>query len=878
MQSGGIRTSYVMGWIAFCLGWNSVFSSLSSGAPTSSAVFRSEDRSVRIEVEEDSLLHIEYSKNEGSLGPSIFKSPMIFKTDYSGPVHFEKDENLIETQDVRLTVLFPSLCIDLFDRVRRVDLGQICVDQFDQETKRLLFKPNELKQIYGMSNAFYDSTTADGDWSGRDWKGTGFGNVRTPFLGGAPSMSQFPLFYALGEGTRNLGVLIDTVYRMSWNFRDPKNWTFQMWGDQVRFYLAFGSDLKTLRKTFMNLLGKPPVPPKNLFGLWVSKFGYRGWDEIRAEIDSLRENHFPVDGFALDIQWFGGKFQEQNSGLMGSLRFDLEAFPHPEKEIARLRNQDGISLMTIEESYVDARLTEEFQSLVGNSTEDCLVARVSSGSCDPVRLGESYRPLWWGYGGMLDWTNPAAGKFWHNEKRLYLSRLGIFHHWTDLGEPEMFNPDAFYYGSELGKDRHADVHNLYSFHWVKSIFDGYQDRENQNLLRSELNLEAPPRHFSMSRAGAPGMQRFGAGLWSGDIGRNPGSLRAHLNSQMHLSLSGIDYYNSDVGGFMDTPEVSQEPRSHSLLSHLSYEDELYTQWFANSALGEIPLRPHGWAYHSPTLSFSPQRRGESDSNRANLLLRYEIFPYLYSLAHRAYLWGEAIFPPLVYHFQSDPRVRALGNVKMIGDSLLYGVVVGMGQKERTVYLPQGGWFNYHTEQHYRSHGEETEPLSLFIERGQGKPVFTLPLFARDGAIIPVQLEPGRNIQTGSDALQFKIFEGSAPSQFTLYDDDGLTLAYQSGQVLTTLVRRSHEAKGERIRIEATSGKGMSDKPIRIQLITAQHLASAVSMDGVALPRCGTQDEVPEHALGCWKNATKSRVEIKALPRSRKIPTEFFVEM
>ena len=58
-----------------------------------------------------------------------------------------------------------------------------------------------------------------------------------------------------------------------------------------------------------------------------------------------------------------------------------------------------------------------------------------------------------------------------------------------------------------------------------------------------------PRPFILTRSGAAGTQRYGAAMWSGDIASNLESLATHMNAQMHMSMSGIDYYGSDIGGF-----------------------------------------------------------------------------------------------------------------------------------------------------------------------------------------------------------------------------------------------------------------------------------------------------------------------------------------
>ena len=68
-------------------------------------------------------------------------------------------------------------------------------------------------------------------------------------------------------------------------------------------------------------------------------------------------------------------------------------------------------------------------------------------------------------------------------------------------------------------------------------------------------------------------------MWSGDIGSDLKNLAASHNAQMHMSLSGIDYYGSDIGGFI----------REALTGDLN---EMYTQWFASGMLFDVPARPH----------------------------------------------------------------------------------------------------------------------------------------------------------------------------------------------------------------------------------------------------------------------------------------------
>ncbi|MGH7231486.1 MAG: TIM-barrel domain-containing protein, partial [Nitrospiraceae bacterium] len=402
---------------------------------------------------------------------------------------FARHDNVIETREMTIFVEDDARCIRVFDKARGVGLLKMCGEDLNQATKRLRIERQDMQNVYGVGNLFVDGKTADGDWTDRHWNGRNHGNFRFGFFvtddgvgsdnfyGGGPSVSQFPIIYALGpklpDGTfQNYGLFLDQVYRMSWDFHDSTNWYARTWGDQLRWFVMTGPNLKDLRGDFMELAGRPPVPPRHAFGLWISEFGYDNWNEVKEDLDSLKANRFPVDGVALDLQWFGGRFDsnEQDANCepdrMGTLRFNLNNFPSPETEIRKFLNEYGVRFMTIEEPLIDNRLPEH--SELWNRR---FLARVSD--VEPVTVTRDFRHeggdnncVWWGRGGLMDWTNPEAREFWHQQKRLNLALMGITSHWLDLGEPEMYYQDALYHGfPELGKNRHGDIHNVYNLFW-----------------------------------------------------------------------------------------------------------------------------------------------------------------------------------------------------------------------------------------------------------------------------------------------------------------------------------------------------------------------------------------------------------------------------
>ncbi len=326
----------------------------------------------------------------------------------------------------------------------------------------------------------------------------------------------------------------------------------------MRFYVMTGPDLLDLRKDYMALMGHPLVPPEKMFGFWMSEYGYDNWRELEGKLATLRDNNFPLDGFVLDLQWFGGVIPNSDDTKMGCLTFDETNFPNPKARVDKYQDSDGVGIMLIEEAYVGRNCPFHADM----HQRGCL-ATDRPGGTEPAYITSN--SAWWGKGGMFDYTNDDCGEYVHNKKRQALINQGVIGHWTDLGEPEMFNA-----GSGYSVGDHATAHNIFNFRWIRSIHTGYTRRDVDS------------RPFMMSRSGTASIQRFGAAMWSGDIGSKLDNVDSHAANQKHMSFSGIDYYGSDIGGFHRGDIQNDVPR----------KNEMYTQWYAGSMMFDIPGRPH----------------------------------------------------------------------------------------------------------------------------------------------------------------------------------------------------------------------------------------------------------------------------------------------
>ncbi|MCW8331237.1 DUF5110 domain-containing protein [Photobacterium sp. SDRW27] len=746
-------------------------------------------RNLSIDVLSDDIVQVAF-KAQPTNQP-LPTTELIDITQLKGPSRLDEHKNGFETSQLKVTVNPQSLCVSLASK-KNGKLSEICPDRSNSFT----LNSEGDYQLNGLGQEFHDPGELNTNWNGFKRQG---GNKMEGYQGGGTGNTQFPILYAMNSQQKNYALYLDTVYSATWDFTKSPWKISQLEGEPSLLFMA-GGDLPELRQKYMAMVGNPLVPPRKLFGMWLSEYGFDNWQELDDKLSTLKQVDFPIDGVVMDLQWFGNVEPFSSTSQMGTLTWDRENFPAPQQKIKALKEQ-GVGMMLIEESYVSDGL-EEYGPL---AEKGYMVKDPKTG--EPIDTDPNGYGYWWGKGGMLDWTNVAAGNEWHDWKRKPLIEMGVIGHWTDLGEPEMYNPLGVYTN---GESQNA-VQNIYNYKWLESIYNGYQ--------RNETSV----RPFMMTRSGAPGIQRFGATMWSADIGTNLESLATQYSMQPNMMLSGIDYYSSDIGGFhRKALSVVPDKREAAL-------NETYTQWFAYSSLFEVPVRPHTENLCN-CKETAPDRIGDLASNKANIKLRYQLIPYLYSLAHRANIAAEPVYPSMDYYFGDDAKAHNLAAQKMMGKDLMGAAIAKMDQTAVDVYLPSGQWFDYRTGEMITGKGEWLKQLPVYKDG-----VLTLPLFARDGAIIPVN--PQQEMPLSSDVpltMAARIYGQNGA--FTLYEDDGATNAYLKGEVRKTTLAVQETANGVQLKV-STSGdyaNAPQSRPVHIEWFGLQEKVEAVKLNGKAI--------------------------------------------
>lgn len=766
------------------------------------------ERQVMLTLLSDDMVQVAYHRQLDPGAPYL--SPMVSGRQFSGPTsyHYDAARQRLTTAAVEVEVEGGCWRISDMRSGSPRQLTRLCVANWNDDGLTLALASDGYRDLYGLGQQLI-AGRENPSWLGlRRTSGNRFGNAMPRSNIMASANTQIPVGYVLGEGLANYGFFVDSPYRLEFGFDGP-HWTIESADDSLGLFLFTGKDLPALRHDYMALTGTPPLPPLKAFGLWISEYGYDNWRELENKLANLRQQGFPVDGAVLDLQWFGGIWSQAPNSPMGSLTWDLNRFPEPRAKLASLA-RDGVGVMVIEESYV-AAAQDQFRSLA----EQRLLAMNCAAPCtEPTLLTEN---PWWGLGGMLDWSNPQTAAVWHDRKRVALIDDGIIGHWTDLGEPELFDITSYYHGFDwYGErvDRHRDIHNLHNFQW------------SEGLAVNTARTHPQRRPWQLSRSGTAGSQRFGVAMWSGDVASSYKALSAHPAAQANMSLSGIDYYGSDVGGFHRGGF-----RSGPVL------DKLYSRWFAGSALTELPLRPHVENLCNCTQS-TPDLVGDLPSNLANLKLRYQLVPYLYSLAHLAYAKGDPYAPPLAYYFQQDLTARSLSSTRMLGPWLLTRELTD-DQATAATYLPAGRWADFHRSARLlhstgASYDEQVEIGSLV----------RAPLFMRDGAIVPMLRQAPAYLAKPDDQgihwfddLLVRTLPAAEPSEFVLYEDDGNSRRYQQGIMVETLIRAGQRAGGGyQLEVAPANHSGETGRRrLAFEVITGGTAVGQVAVNGQTLP-------------------------------------------
>lgn len=525
-------------------------------------------------------------------------------------------------------------------------------------------------------------------------------------------------------------------------------------GDCVDYYFIAGKNADEVIKGYRALTGSVPMLPLWSFGYIQSKERYRSQYELVNVVKRYRELHVPLDAVVQDWQYWGADNMYWNA-----VEFANPLFPDPAAAIDSIHQMNAKVMISVWPSF--GAKTNIYKEL---DRKKMLLNFYTYPVSDSVKVYDAF--------------NPEAGKLYWNYMKQHLYSKGIDSWWLDATEPvQKQSTGDIRKTSEheiAVKDLLASVDNVKTYAGsFKSVGNLFPYETVKAVYNGQRQTTADKRVLILTRSAFAGQQTTGSVLWSGDVTASWDVLKAQVPAALNLSLSGMPYWNSDIGGFFSGrkyPAGLKDPR---------YK-ELYLRWL-QFAVFTAMMRSHGTNTAREIYQLGERGTPAFDIAEKYIRLRYQLQPYLYTASWEVTHNGGTLMRPLLMDYPADTIAQCTGNAYLFGKSILVTPVTDSitAEKENlfdekskvtvSTYLPMGTWFDFWTDKKIIGGGELQQQLTLS----------QMPVFVKAGSIIPVANVPQYSSIKNFKELSIKVYPGRN-AEFTLYEDEGDNYNYEKG--------------------------------------------------------------------------------------------------
>ncbi len=513
---------------------------------------------------------------------------------------------------------------------------------------------------------------------------------------GAFTYCPIPFFFT----DTGFGLFINTEMPTCISFGDTIDITIRREtnGQLPTVHLFMGTP-EQIMQSYYQLTGKPVLPPKWSFGLWMSA---NRWNHQRLVLEQLAlatKHELPASVIVLEAWSDETTFYRWQDG----------AWENPAAMIQTLKEQ-GIHLLLWQIPVYKKLEAGQVSDLHDADCKTAVAQRLCVHDGDaPYYIPEGN---WFGGSMIPDFTNPETCQSWF-EKRQYLLDMGVDGFKTDGGE-FIYNETASFHNGKTG----AEMKNGYATSYVKAYTD---------FIGKDQIL--------FSRAGYSGQQNYPM-QWAGDQQSTWAEFRHAIVAGLSAGLSGIPYWGFDIAGFAGSmPSVSLYERA--------FQTAVFTpvmQWHSEPAGGQFAeLMPAAGGINDRSPWHMATTYGDNtlvERLRFHQRMRYNLVPYLYHCALEA-VAGKPVMKHLVWEYPNDPNVFGIEDCFMLGD-IYIAPMLEPDAVTRDIYLPAGTWFDLWTNQVYE--GDQTICVTVTGDR--------TPAFIREGGCLALNL--GAEKKLGSD--------------------------------------------------------------------------------------------------------------------------------
>lgn len=563
-------------------------------------------------------------------------------------------------------------------------------------------------------------------------------------------------------------------YGVYWNnysattFSDNEDGTFfsSEKGSNIDYVFIKGAEADDIIASFRALTGTAAMFPKWAFGYWQSKERYKSQFELLDVVKQYRKLKVPLDGIIQDWQYWG-----VDKKMWNGVTFNNPLFPAPDKMIDSIHQLNAKLMISVWPSFGSkTQIYKELESK--NKLYDFLTYPP-----DPeIKVYDAF-------------SKDARDVYWkHMNKNLFAK--GVDGWWLDATEPVMkqrnVSDGIVHHENEVSDMLHNPKNQQTALGDFEIYANAYPLQSVAGIYDGQRNANKNKRVFIMTRSAFAGQQRYASMLWSGDIRASWQVLKNQIAGGVNLSMTGIPYWNTDIGGFFITPNY---PKG---VTDTAYQ-KLYVRWLQFAAFTPM-FRSHGTQTPREIYQFGEKGYWAYDAIEKFINLRYQLLPYIYSNAWEVTAAASTMMRGLAMDFKQDKKTWDINDQYLFGKSLLVAPIVDSLSNTRQIYLPKGTtWTDFWT-------GEQHQGGNTVVKKA---PTDIIPLYVKAGSIIPFAQKQQYVGEKADETLELRIYTG-ADGEFSLYEDEGDNYNYEKG--ISSLIAFSWNDKNKSLTISKTKGE------------------------------------------------------------------------
>ena len=734
-------------------------------------VMYSDHGTIKLEPKSSEIIRVVYTLKDNFSDQE--KPGMIYKDVYSEWQYSEGEEEIrLYTDKLCLLINKNTASIKYYDQNGKVllkerDYESKNLEEFDsfktvtdENSKiELVATPDGVKEVVKDAAKIFDQklykTRLYLEWQeeealyGLGQNEEGYLNLRgtTAFLHQANKKIAIPyLVSSLGYG-----ILVNTYGPMIFNDTNVRSYLYTEADYEMDFFFIYGGNMDGVIRGYRYLTGKAVMLPKWAFGFIQSQERYETAEELNNVVKEYRKRNIGLDGIVLDwCSWEGE--------LWGQKTFDPVRFSDPTAMMEELHSNHA-NLMV---------------SIWPNMSKDCDNFKEFEEQKLLLQASSIYNP-YAEEGRKLYWKQTKEGLFCH----------GIDAWWCDSSEP--FTPEWNHIGQPEPTTMYQEFYDTCSQYIPAQLTNSYGLYHAQTMYEGQRETTGEKRVVNLTRNGYIGQQRYGAILWSGDISATWITLKRQIAAGLNFCASGLPYWTLDIGAFFVKKGIQWfwDGDYEKGYDDLGYR-ELFTRWFQYG--GFLPMfRSHGTDFRRELWFFGEQGEPFFDALMKINHLRYQLMPYIYSIAARVWKDDYTMHRMLAFDFAEDEKARDVDDQFLFGNNLLVCPVtepmyyeknsrpIEGCAKTREVYLPKGtGWYDFWTNQYYEG-GQTITAVA---------PIDIIPLYVKAGSILPMTQFMQYVDEIPNAPVEVRVYSGK-DAEFELYDDEGNSYRYEEGEYAIT---------------------------------------------------------------------------------------------